>query len=480
MGVDWVICPASVNVQRKLKRLGVDSRLLHNARSPASSGNRRMTDHRSLEIDTSQRKLGPIWLSPGIAPKNVLTLFFSAAMAIGFINLLNLIQPLILQDQLGMTEGEGDFTANLYVALEITTLLVSVPLATLSDQIGRRPIFTCGFMIVCLGLIIIPLATSGAELMVYRMFMSAGIACCTTMIATLAADYPQNASRGKFVGFNGVFAALGVIVVGSGMTQLPSVFTSMGYSSIEASTMTLWIGSGLALIAGIITFSGIKKGRAGSHDNQLPFLDNAKVGLREIRKSSRLQLGCGATALSRGDLTVLATFFALWVQKLGADQGVESVVAAATAGKLFGLMQVAMLFFLPVIAILADRLDRVTTLCISMTLAAIGYLALGVAPDPFHSPLIYGVVILAGIGEAVMLVSVPVLIGQEAPAQFRGSIIGVAASFGAIGIIATNKVSGYLFDNLGYQVPFLFMALLNSCMLVWALAVRWKTGNSRK
>ena len=37
----------------------------------------------------------------------LMTLFLSGAMAIGFINLLNLIQPLLLQEQLGMTEGEG-------------------------------------------------------------------------------------------------------------------------------------------------------------------------------------------------------------------------------------------------------------------------------------------------------------------------------------------------------------------------------------
>jgi MFS family permease len=253
----------------------------------------------------------------------------------------------------------------------------------------------------------------------------------------------------------------------------------MGSTPIEASTMTLWIGSGLALLTALITFSGIRKGRIGSVDDKLPFVENAKVGLREIRKSARLQLACGATALSRGDLTVLATFFALWIQKTGADQGMESVAAAATAGKLFGLVQIAMLFSMPVVAIMADRLDRVTTLCISMGLAAIGYLALGIAPDPFHSPWIYAVVILAGIGEAVMLISVPVLIGQEAPEKFRGAIIGVAASCGAVGIIMTNKVSGLLFDNLGYQVPFYFMALLNGCMLIWAIAVRMKTADSQ-
>ena len=189
-------------------------------------------------------------------------------------------------------------------------------------------------------------------------------------------------------------------------------------------------------------------------------------------------LGCGATALSRGDLTVLASFFSLWIQKAGADKGIESVVASATAGKLFGMIQIAMLLSMPFIAILADRVDRVTNLAIGITLAAVGYFALGFAPDPFGSGLIYLVIVLAGIGEAAMIISVPALIGQEAPGAIRGSIIGVAATFGAVGIIATNKASGYLFDNWDYQGPFLFMGFLNTCMLLWAIKVRLSANNS--
>ncbi len=120
-----------------------------------------MTDHRSLDVDKTQRKLGPLWLTAGIVPRNVLTLFYSAAMTIGFINLVNLIQPLLLQEQLGMSGGEGDFTANLFILTELTTLLVALPLANLSDQVGRRPIFTSGFLIICLGLVLIPTAPSG-------------------------------------------------------------------------------------------------------------------------------------------------------------------------------------------------------------------------------------------------------------------------------------------------------------------------------
>ena len=431
-----------------------------------------MADQSSFEIDKSQRKLGPIWLSPGITRRNVLAMLYSGAMAIGFINLLNLIQPLLLQDQLGMSSGEGAFTANLYVVLETITLLVAAPIANLSDQIGRRPIFTLGFTLISLAMIFLPTADSGLEYGFYRVIASFGIACCTTMIGSLIADYPQNASRGKYIGVNGVCTAIGVIVVGSGMTQLPNVFSKMGYSPIESISFTLWIGSGLAFIAAVVAFSGLKKGRAATQSEKLPFMENAKTGLAEIAKNPRLILGCGATMMSRGDLVVLATFFSLWVQKLGADKGIESVVASATAGKLFGLTQIAMLLFLPVIALLADRINRVSTLSICMALAAIGYFALGISPDPYDSGLIYVVCVLAGIGEAGMIVAVPALIGQEAPAQSRGAIIGVAATFGAIGVIATNWVAGALFDTWSYQAPFLFMGVLNVLMLIWAVVVR--------
>lgn len=438
-----------------------------------------MSDHRSFKVDRSQRRIGPIWLSRGISPRNALTLFIASGLAVGFINLLNLIQPLLLQEQLGMTSGEGDFTANVYIAIEIMSLLVVIPIANLSDIIGRRPIFTTGFLVLCLGLVIIPTATSGTELMLYRIITTIGVASCTTMVASLAADYPQNASRGKFIGTSGIFSGLGVVVVGSGLTQLPKLFVSMGYSVAEGTTYTLWIGGTLALIAAGITFAGIKKGRVESAGEKLPYLENMRIGFREISRNPRLVLGCVATGLSRGDLTVLGTFFSLWVQKAGTIQGIESVAASATAGRLFGVMQLSMLLCLPVIAIVVDRLDRVTALSISISLTALGYFALGFSPDPFSSNLIYLVVVLAGIGEAVILVSVPALVGQEAPGRFRGSIIGVAAGFGALGIILTTKASGYLFDNWSFQAPFIFMALLNCSVLVWAILVRLRTGKTR-
>lgn len=64
-----------------------------------------------------------------------------------------------------------------------------------------------------------------------------------------------------------------------------------------------------------------------------------------------------------------------------------------------------------------------------------------------------------------MIAMVPALIGQEPMAQWRNEIINVATRQGAISTVVRDKIAGLLFSNLNYQVPFMFMKLLNAGML---------------
>jgi hypothetical protein len=74
-----------------------------------------MTDSASagspnFEIDRSQRRLGPIWLTPGIGPINVLTLFFAGMMTIVFVTGIGVLQPYLLNEHLNMPNSEqGNF-----------------------------------------------------------------------------------------------------------------------------------------------------------------------------------------------------------------------------------------------------------------------------------------------------------------------------------------------------------------------------------
>ena len=46
----------------------------------------------------SPQRLGPIWLSPGIAPRNVLTFFYAAFFTIGLIS--GTLQPVVVSNKL--------------------------------------------------------------------------------------------------------------------------------------------------------------------------------------------------------------------------------------------------------------------------------------------------------------------------------------------------------------------------------------------
>ena len=157
-----------------------------------------------------------------------------------------------------------------------------------------------------------------------------------------------------------------------------------------------------------------------------------------------------------------------------------SDVTSGAVGRWFGLSQLSMVVFTPVMGILCDRIDRVTALAVGMAVGALGFLALGTIEDPLNSPWMYLVAILGGAGEACVIVSGPALVGQEAPARLRGSVIGVVSLCGAVGVLIHSKVSGVLFDGWDIQAPFLYMAILNALVAAVAVAVRMRVGARAK
>jgi len=432
------------------------------------------------EIDRSQRKLGPIWLTPGVTPFNAIALFFAGMMTLVFVTTQGLLHPYLLHEHLNMpTELQGDFTGNLTVLAEIVAILVMLPAGLLSDRIGRRPIYVMGFLILCAGFVLIPWARTPFTLILFRLIAAVALSASLMMLASLIADYPQNASRGKLISVNGVVTGIGVVLIGAlTFAQLPGFFAGRGAEPVAAGTYTYMVVAAAAALGALGAWLGLKGGPPIERRDRPPLPQLLRTGIDAVRGNPRLGLTCAAYFVSRGDLLVFVMFFSLWIVAAGTDQGMSVADAQSAAGRLFGVSQLAMLLFIPVMGMIVDRFDRVTALAIAMAIATAGYLALGLVGDPFSSPLIVPVAILGGAGEACLLVSGPALVGQEAPARIRGSVIGLVGMCGAVGVLIHSKLAGILFDAWMYQAPFVYMAAFNLLICVAAIAVRIVYGSS--
>jgi len=64
------------------------------------------------------------------------------------------------------------------------------------------------------------------------------------------------------------------------------------------------------------------------------------------------------------------------------------------------------------------------------------------------------------------------LIGQEAPLENRGAVIGAFSACGAVGVLIANGIGGRLFDSIDPGAPFLMVAGATALLAIYAVWVR--------
>ncbi|MCF6219646.1 MAG: MFS transporter [Robiginitomaculum sp.] len=428
-------------------------------------------------VDEVSVKFGPVHLEPGVTRWNARTYMFSAFWTIGFLSFLSFLQNYVLKEHLGIAGNElGRAVGNLALVGEIVLLTVSPFFGALSDKIGRRPIFAMGFLWIGVGFALYPLASSFGMLLAIKAFMGVGAAALGGMMATVLSDYPQNRSRGFMAAMSGWANGLGALFMILVLSRLPSLFVSRGMSDQQAGTFTFWTMTIMAFITAVIVFKGLKAGKPGEPQARKNTGALVKEGFGEAKKNPRLQLALAESFIARGDLLMIGTFLSLWLIHTGTNMhGMEIADATKQAGRLSGLVQFAALLWAPIFGIILDRFDRATTVILAMGLAVIGYVGIGLVPDP-TSPAATIPLILLGVGEFSAILAGQTLIAQEAPVKIRGSVLGVFAFCGALGLIVLSQAGGYLFDTVGPGAPFILVGCVNGLVMLFAIYVRLKTG----
>lgn len=416
------------------------------------------------------QRLGPVHLMPGVSVSHALTYMYSAFVAIGLLTFFKTIQPFLFNVTLHVPlVDQGKVTASLEVWQELVVLATVGPFGALADRIGRRPVYAMGFVLLGVGYALFPLAQSVLEFGAYRAIFAAGAAATGGMLATVLVDYPQDRSRESMTAIAYVMNGLGVVLFAVILAKLPNWIQAMGASEVWAGRCALFTVAALCLISAL-AMRGLKPGVPARTAQQEPLLLLMRKGMAAAR-NPRIALAYGTAFASRGDIAVVGTYLALWSSQAAVAAGGGNAASASTAGMLTAVVQGTALLWAGIFGAIASKLNRVTALAIAMALAAAGYTLFGLVPDP-NAKASIGAAMLLGIGQMSAILSSQVLIGQEAPAENAGSVLGMYGFFGAAGILFVSALGGWLFDAWRPGAPFLVMAVANVLLWLWALWVR--------
>jgi MFS family permease len=416
-------------------------------------------------------RFGPVALAPGVTLMHVWSLMLASFVFIGFLTFVNIGQAYVLNEHLGIPpQKQGRISGSLAAWSEVVVLALIGGYGVVADRIGRRPIMVWALLAMAASYVLYPMVDSVSGLFVARTIYAVGIAAGIGMLATIINDYPQEISRGRLIAITGIANGLGVVFANLALGRLPEMFVENGFDSIVAGRYAHWVVAALLLPCAVVLARGLKPGTPARREARPPVRELIHAGIREGRHP-RVALAYFSAFVSRSDFVVIGTFTVLWATVAGVGQGLSTADAVQRGSLLLVVVNGAAFLWMPVMGWLIDRLNRVTALAIGSVMAACAFLAMGPVDDPLD-PAVLPLWALLGVGQVSCFFASQALIGQEARAEARGSIIGTFGLCGAAGILLTTFVGGRLFDDWMPAGPYVLIGVANATVVVVALRVR--------
>ncbi|WP_448212007.1 MFS transporter [Colwellia sp. MEBiC06753] len=414
-------------------------------------------------------------INQGVTRWNMSVFYLTCVACILLGTFINAFQPFLFTELMNIPKSEHGVVSGKLNFWGEMAIIASVGVwGAISDNIGRRTVMVIGFILISIALFLYPSASSVNELVIYRMIYGVGIAAATCMIVTLLADYAVNRSRGKAAGLQGVCNGIGAMVALFLLLRLPAIFQANGWSVVESGVVTYYIAVGFSLFVAAISFKGLQS-RALKKEGQQQSLAALMVDGVKAAKDPGIALAYGAAFVSRANLSIVGAFMTLWLSNYGTSEavGMSAADALKKAGIYVGIAQGVALMTAPLFGLLTDKVNRVTALSIALLLTFVGYGGTYFVTDPFGG-LMIAVVIVVGLSEIGAIITSGVLISQQTAEKNRGAVIGIFNLCGAIGILVSSIIGGYLFDHWMNAGPFIFVGFCGLIVFIWALVVKNK------
>ena len=354
-----------------------------------------------------------------------------------------LVLPVLSLYAAGLPGAEGNaalagFAAGMY---GLTQALMQLPLGIASDRFGRKKTIYFGLILFAAGSFTAAAADTWLMLVVGRALQGAG--AVSAAVTALLADLTREEVRTRSMAMIGL-----------------SIGITFSASLVLSPMLTGVIGvKGLFLLTGVLTLASILVVAFWTPDPQVSKLhEDAQAQpsrLREVFADRRLMsLNFGIFALHCGMMALFASL-PFVMEGLGLDKtGHWKVYFPAT---LLGLI-----LMIPAIIVgeTRGRLKQVFVIGIVLTAAAVAALMLSL-----HSLWLIGAcLIVYFVGFNILEASQPSMVSKIAPADLKGTAMGVYNTLQSVGLMSGFWLGGWLFQHHGMYAVLSFVVALT---LVW-------------
>lgn len=425
-------------------------------------------------------------IRPDVSYYRFAIFLWCCTLSIASLVFINATQTFVLIDILSYPRGLiGNASGSLAFADEILSLMLVSLWGLLSDRIGRGPVMAAGLGFMSLSIALYPWSsyvfpsTFGSffkSMLFYRLIFAVGGSGTTAMITALIGDFAAPGTRAKVAAFTGTSAGFGALLAVLLFARLPILIPSSLAQLLQLENpkiyMTFGIMAFILLLTSLLASFGLTKAYQQTFERS-SFWSRLRCSLAAA-KNPLVSIAYFSGFVARADSIALNLFIGPWVDNYMTKTGrcppihdgilVRCEPAKRMTSNLMSVSHVATLIGAPFFGIFCDRLGPIHGVALPALMGFISFGALYSAKAP-DSPIVYCFMFLSGLADIGMIISSMALISSQSSDSQRGALAGMYSLFGALGIIVTSKLGGYMFDHLWETAPFLIVSISSATLL---------------
>lgn len=377
------------------------------------------------------------WLSYPTDYRQFCAVIFVAGIGYGFVDIL---VPLY-GDELGVSNLA---IGVLFAVFSLPKSVVSPVVGALSDRMGhRRTIVAVGFVLAGVLYALVPIIGLITAFVAIRFLLGGVDAAIRPTAQTLISEVGGSEGRGASFGLYSSFRTFGTVV---GPVAAGFVVASAGY------VLGFGLASAAFVAAGVLTYLLVSPD-FGPESGSLSGREVVQSVREAVRDTSfrrpRLAIVVlyGVVFLRFVGLHAYVRFLPLYLEAVGFGTGL--------VGVLFSIRTLSAAICFPLGGMASDRFGRLAVLSGGVLLSSVAPLVLFLAPS---LPFVVAGLLVAGVGRALFIPTLPALVSDLSPQTSRGSQIGGVNAVSSLAVGVAPLVAGAIGDGFGIEFILVFSA----------------------